>query len=455
MAMSRFPCVRYADAEGVSIAYEVLGDAPVDLVRVSGSISSLVGAYLDPVAQDHYERLATFSRLISFDRRGTGLSGPLVAGAVPPLEQRVADAVAVMNAVRSERATLYGVSGEGGQVAILFAAMYPSRVDRLVLSNAWPRAFQSDDYPFGVPTAAVEPYRQSILGRWGNVDNPWGIEIVPSRRDEPGFAGVLARVQQVSASPQVAAAIELHSSDVRDVLSLVQAPTLVMYPAENEFVGQHARFLADHIANSQLAPFSGSDTYFGANTPERTALIEEFVTGTRPAPVSDRVLATVMFTDIVGSTERLTHLGDRRWRALLDRHDAMVRHQLDTFRGREVDTTGDGFFATFDGPARAIGCAEAIVNGAADLEIAVRVGIHTGECEARGDNLAGFAVHVGARVAALAGAGDIYVTSTVADLVAGSDISFSAVGLRELKGIPEPRHIYRVDRGKVLHSFVG
>ena len=200
MAMSRFPCVRYADG-GSEHRVRGARRRPVDLVRVSGSISSLVGAYLDPVAQDHYERLATFSRLISFDRRGTGLSGPLVAGAVPPLEQRVADAVAVMNAVRSERATLYGVSGEGGQVAILFAAMYPSRVDRLVLSNTWPRAFQSDDYPFGVPTAAVELYRQSILGRWGNVDNPWGIEIVPSRRDEPGFAGVLARVQQVSASP--------------------------------------------------------------------------------------------------------------------------------------------------------------------------------------------------------------------------------------------------------------
>jgi class 3 adenylate cyclase/pimeloyl-ACP methyl ester carboxylesterase len=443
--MSGFPCVRYADAEGVSIAYEIRGDAPLDLVRISGSVSSLLGAYLDPIAQEHYDRLATFSRLISFDRRGTGLSGPLVAGTVPPLEQRVADVVAVMNAVRCERATLYGVSGEGGQVAILCAAMYPNRVQGLVLSNAWPRAFQSDDYPFGMPSAAAEPYRQSILRRWGNVDDPWGIEIVPSRRDEPGWAGLLARVQQVSASPEVASAIELQSGDVRDVLSLVQAPTLVMYPAENEFVAQHSRFLADHIANSRLAPFSGSDTYFGVNTAERTALIEEFVTGTRRAPVSDRVLATVVFTDIVGSTERLAHFGDHRWRALLDRHDAMVRHQLSIFRGREIDTTGDGFFATFDGPARAIGCAQAIIRGAFDLGIEVRVGVHTGECEVRETGLAGIAVHVGARVAALAGAGDIYVTSTVTDLVAGSNVSFSEVGLRDLKGIPEPRRIYRVD----------
>jgi class 3 adenylate cyclase/pimeloyl-ACP methyl ester carboxylesterase len=444
MVMNEFPCVRYADAEGVSIAYEVRGDGPTDLVRVSGSISSLVGAYLDPVAQAHYERLAAFSRLISLDRRGTGLSGPLVAGEVPPLEQRVADVIAVMDTVGCEHATLYGLSIEGGQVAVLCTAMYPHRVDALVLSHAWARVFRSDDYPIGLPPELAEPYRQSILSRWGDIDEPWGIEIVPSRRAEPGFPALLARVEQVSASPEVAAALELQSSDVRDVLSLVQAPTLVMYPAENSLVAQQAHFLADHIPNAKLASYPGSDTYFGTDTPVRTEIIEEFVTGTRPVPVSDRVLATVVFTDIVGSTERLAEVGDHRWRELLDHHDAMVRRQLVVFRGQEVDTAGDGFFATFDGPARAIGCAQAIIRDASDLGIDIRVGVHTGECEVRGNDLSGIAVHVGARVAALAGPGEIYTSSTVKDLVAGSTIAFAEIGLRDLKGVPEPKFIYRV-----------
>jgi class 3 adenylate cyclase len=283
--------------------------------------------------------------------------------------------------------------------------------------------------------------------QWGDLDNPWGLDVVaPSRRSEPEFRELLARVQQVCASPAAAAAIAVPNGDVRDVLPLVQAPTLVVYAAEaGRDVPGHARFLAEHIPNARLQSVSGADIYFGANLMERTAVVEEFLTGTRPAPVTDRVLATVVFTDIVSSTERLAELGDRDWRAKLDRHDAMVRTQLERFRGVEINTAGDGFFATFDGPARAVRCAQAIIVAARPLGIDVRTGVHAGECEVRGADYAGIAIHIGARVCALAQAGEVLVTSTVRDLVAGSGITFTDRGRHALKGVPDEWTILAAD----------
>ena len=407
-------------------------------------MSSVIATYLDPIAESHSDRLASFSRLITFDRRGTGLSDPLLAGAVPPLEQRVADLLAVMDAVDSPTAALYG-SSDGGQVALLFAAMHPDRVDAIILSNAWARYFRADDYPHGLDLDLAKSGAAQMGAQWGSIDEPWGFDVIaPSRRTESGYRELLARVEQVSASPAAAVAIMLNRGDVRDVLPLVQAPALVMCPAEATFdIAGHAQFLAEHIADARLATLPGSDIYLGDSAFERTALIEEFLTGARPALVNDRVLATVMFTDIVASTERVAKIGDRRWSEQLDRHDALVRAHLDAFRGREISTAGDGFFAVFDGPARAIRCAQTIIHDAKAHGIELRAGVHTGECEIRGDDYAGIAVHIGARVAALADAGAVLTTNTVKDLVAGSGITFTDRGTHVLKGVPESMHLYQ------------
>jgi class 3 adenylate cyclase len=445
MTTYRFPRVQYADGDGVSIAYEVRGSAELDIVRVPASFLSLIANYLDPMAEAMLDRLERFARVINLDRRGTGLSDPLVVGATPPLEQRVTDVLAVMDAVGSRRASLFSGS-DGGQVAILFAAMHPDRVDSLVLQNPYARFFRSGDYPFGLDPDLAEVAAQQCKKQWGNLSAPWGVDFVaPSRAGDPGFREVLARTQQVSASPSVAAALAMSDADVTDVLPLVQARTLVTYSVDaRRNVPEHARFVAERIPDARLTAISSADLYLGASWEERSAVVEEFLTGARPTSVSDRLLATVLFTDIVGSTEHVARLGDREWRGQLDRHDALVRENLRLFRGREISTAGDGFFATFDGPARAIQCAQAIIDEARALGIDVRAGVHTGECEVRGDDLGGIAVHIGARVAALAAAGEVLATSTVKDLVAGSGIAFEDYGIQELKGIPDARQLYRV-----------
>ncbi len=436
------PVVRYADANGVSIAYSVTGDGAIDVVRVPGVMTGIAASGVDPIIAAHYDHLSRFARLILLDRRGLGMSDPLVAGGAPPLEQQVEDILAVMDVVGSRRAALYG-GADGGLVAVLFAAMYPDRTSALVLNSTWARLFRSADHPYGIDPVGSD--ERAVVGRsqWGNVDNPWMYEIVaPSRLDDPNFRGLLARVQQVSASQAAASESHINAEhDVRSVLPLVQAPTLVLCgadrdPSDSLQLLDQSRYLAEHIPNGQLRLFPGGDSYFGVHTPEIGALIEEFLTGTRPVPVSDRILATVLFTDIVASTERLTELGDQEWRTQLDRHDAMVRTHLQRFRGREISTAGDGFFATFDGPARAVHCAQSIAAGARRLGIDVRAGVHVGECEVRGDDLAGIAVHIAARVCALAQAGEVVATTTVRDLVAGSGIEFTERGHHTLRGVP-------------------
>ncbi|MBA3653224.1 MAG: adenylate/guanylate cyclase domain-containing protein [Actinobacteria bacterium] len=422
-----FPEVRYAEADGVHIAYEVRGEGPIDLVRLPALMSGIVAGCLDPVARVLHTRLASFSRLIRIDRRGVGLSDPLLVGGAPPLEQQAEDVVAVMAAVGSQRVALFG-SGDAGPLAVFFAAMHPERVTALIILNSVPAGMRDDR------DAALDEVRQ----HWGNVDSPWLLDrLAPSRLDEPGFARLFAQLQQVSASKAAAAAsygLRFYS-DVTPVLSLVQAPTLLLAPEASPLHRDAAEFFAGQIAGARVATYPGADIYFGIHTPAIADMIEEFLTGARPVVVSDRVLATVLFVDIVSSTERATELGDRAWRDLLDRFRATVRENLRRYRGREINTRGDDFLATFDGPARAIHCAEAITSAAVELDVEVRNGLHTGEVEVMGDDLAGIAVHVGARVCALARAGEVLVTSVVRDLVAGSGIDFAEHSRQVLKGV--------------------
>ncbi len=440
-----FPVVRYANADGVSIAFEVRGASAIDLVRVRGLSGSLLSPLVDSVFGTIWGRFAEFARFINFDRRGLGLSDPLVVGGAPPLEQQAADIAAVMDAVGSDRAAFYtGV--DGGPVAILFAAMYPERVSALVLNSTFARMFRTDDYPIGFDPRQREAFASNLRDHWGDVDHPWGEEwISPSRRGDPAFRETLARLQQVSAGRSAAvASLAIHEADVRDVLPLVQAPTLVLCGPDNSMFLPASEYLAHHIRDARLVLSPAAEPISGTGGLELAELVEEFVTGTRSHPFDTRVLATVLFTDIVGSTSLAARQGDHAWRGTLDRHDAMVRAQLDAFRGREINTGGDSFFATFDGPARAIRCAQAIVVAANGLQIQVRAGIHTGECEVRGDDLAGIAVHVGARVAALANPDEVLTTRTVKDLVAGSGINFASRGTHELKGLPDLYDLYGV-----------
>jgi class 3 adenylate cyclase/pimeloyl-ACP methyl ester carboxylesterase len=443
LMMGEFPDVRYASADGVSIAYCTLGDGPNDLVLLPGLLHSVLSRTVDPQAEEWVERCARFSRLIQLDRRGLGMSDPIVAGGAPPLEQQVQDTLAVMDAAGSERAALMGTA-DGGMVALLFAAMHPERVSALVLSGAWATVESEHENSPTLTEANRLRRTEAIRSQWGDLENPWGLQwLRPSRRGDSEFPRVLARVQQVGASR--AAAVETliaSDGDVSAAFPLVQVPTLVLCASQCRVragalrIPEHARLLADSIPDARLFMGPGGDAYFGRNVTTILGEIEEFLTGIRPVPVSDRILATVLFTDIVGSTGQLAALGDEEWHIRLDRHDEMVRSHLQHFNGREIKTTGDGFFATFDGPARAVRCAQSIASASVPLGLEVRAGVHVGECEVRGDDLAGIAVHIGARVSALAGSGEVLTTSTVRDLVAGSGINFTDRGLHVLKGVP-------------------
>jgi class 3 adenylate cyclase len=436
---AEFPEVRYADADGVSIAYEVRGRGPSDLVVVPDMMASLMAGTVDPVFARLFDQLASFARLIRLDKRGMGLSDPVLAGGAPPLEQQAADVLAVMDAVGSERATLLG-AGASGQVALLSAAMHPGRITALILNVTVARYFVADDYPWGLTVDARDRDLRRMQEHWGDLDVPWGLRsFAPSRVAEPGSARTIARVQQLSASRSAAVAefAAWTDSDVRGVLPLVQAPTLVTFPAAVTFMADGARYLVDHIPDARAVAIPGADIFVTPGyADELGATIEEFLTGVRPTVPTDRVLAAVLFTDIVTSTELAVELGDRAWRDLLNRYRAVVRDVLHRFRGREINTRGDDFLVTFDGPARAIRCAFAISAAAAQLGVEVRSGLHTGEVELMGDDIGGIAVHIGARVCALARAGEVLVTSTVRDLVAGSGLSFTEHGRHALKGVP-------------------
>jgi class 3 adenylate cyclase len=440
-----FPDIRYADADGVAIAYTVSGSGPIDFVFVPGVQSGLVGS--TQMAVDVFDdRVRSFGRIIRLDRRGMGASDPLPEGVASPLEQQVGDVLAVMDAVGSERAAMYGISA-GASVALLCAAMHPERVQAIITFLGFARYFAADDYPIGRPLSEREETLRSVRERWGDLERPYAVEHFGKVASDPEFVRAFARGQQLSSSRHAAVAtIEVvNDSDIRAVLPLVQAPTLVVYPESAPFFRDAGEYLAQHLPHATTLT-TGSDLMdFSLGQEVLVDAVEEFLTGVRPAERTDRILATVLFTDIVASTESVAALGDQHWRQRLDTHDQIVRDELARAGGREVKHTGDGFLASFDGPARAINCARAINRHAATIGVRIRTGIHVGECERRGDDLAGIAIHTCARVCALAGPGQVVVTSTVRDLTAGSGIDFIDFGTHTLKGVPDPRQLYQVN----------
>jgi pimeloyl-ACP methyl ester carboxylesterase len=427
---------RYAKSGDLSIAYQVAGNGPLDVVCIPGFVSHVELGWDVPPYRHIWERLASFSRLIVFDKRGTGLSDRTEQ--IPTLEERMDDVRAVMDAAGSEQAAIVGIS-EGGPMSLLFTATYPERTSALALWASFARSLQAPDYPFGTDPEVAESTYEWVAQAWGQGRVLRALAVPDSSRDESTLRHY-ARAERNSATPGLAvAALRFGGqSDVRDVLPAISTPTLVLHRTGDRLIpADCGRYLAEHIAGAKHVELPG-DFHLSATGQDDAMLdeIQEFLTGRRHVPAPDRVLKTVLFTDIVDSTARAASVGDRRWKGLLDEHDTIIRQELERFRGVEINTTGDGFLAAFDGPARGIGCAQAIGRHTSSLGFEVRAGLHTGEIEQRGDDLSGLAVHIGARVAALAGPGEVLVTSTVRDLVTGSGIEFDDRGRHELKGVP-------------------
>ncbi|MBI2169587.1 MAG: adenylate/guanylate cyclase domain-containing protein [Actinobacteria bacterium] len=432
--------IRYARSGDLSIAYRVEGSGP-DLLVAPGFISHLEWAMDEPVVARFSERLASFSRVIVFDKRGCGLSDP-VSGP-PSLEENVQDMRAVLDAVGSERAVIFGVS-EGGSTAMLFAATHPVRTAALILYGSYARVLRAPDYPFGVGSDEHQVLIDMTMERWGD-----GVGLsawAPSAGDDPRLRESWARLQRLAASPAMVRRIfELYRDiDIRPVLPSIRVPTLVLHRRDDRMVPvAMAHYLADHLPDAKLVELEGTDhTFFTGDTRVMLDELEEFATGTVGPQGGDRVLATVLFTDIVSSTERAIAMGDARWRDLLETHHAQVTSQIERFEGREVKSLGDGFLAVFDGPARAIRCAQAISDRARSIGLDVRAGLHTGECETIGDDIGGIAVHIAARVAALGQGDEVLVSSTVKDLVAGSGIVFEDRGSHALKGVDDEWRLF-------------
>jgi class 3 adenylate cyclase len=428
----------------VSIAYQAFGEGPPDLVVIPPFVSNVEHAWEQPDYARFYERLASFARLIIFDKRGTGLSDR-VRG-VPTLEERMDDVRAVMDAVGTERAAVLGMS-EGGPMSLLFAATYPQRVSGLIVYGAWPRHAWAPDFPWGLTPERQRDLLERIDRDWGSTAHAEAAltGMAPSRIGDTEFLRWWATHLRLGASPAAARALQEMNweIDVRHVLPTIAVPTLVLNRAGDE--PEPARAMAERVPGARYVELPGDDhlTFVGEVEPLLDA-IETFLAGGFHEPEVDRVLATILFTDIVGSTAEAVRLGDRGWRALLEQHHAHVRRELVRFRGREVDTAGDGFFASFDGPARAVRCACAILESVRELGLDVRAGLHTGECELTDGKLGGMAVHVGARIAARANPAEVLVSSTVKDLVAGSGLEFEDRGAHELKGVPGEWRLFAV-----------
>ena len=440
--MADLPETRYVVVDDAEVAYQVVGEGPIDLVYHHGLCQIDLQWDVRPEAAFN-RRLADFSRLILFDRRGTGASERAARTEVPEWERWGEDLLAVLDAVGSRSASIFA-EAEAGATAVLFAAAHPERVEALVLGNTQARTAWAVDYPIGMEASDIEAFLELIDAGWGkSAALP---AVFPSLAGDDLALQSLARLCRAAATPRHASALYRYifsELDVRAVLPLVQAPTLVMH--NDYFDSARASYLAEHIAGARLVAVPGGDVlFFGGDHEPVISEVAQFLTGERPPIEVDRVLTTVVFTDIVGSTERAASLGDRRWGSLLDAHDQSVREQLRRFRGKEIKTIGDGFLACFDGPARAIRCAQATVEATRKLGLEVRLGLHTGECEIRGDDLGGMAVHIAARVGALAGPGDVLVSGTVKDLVVGSGIEFVDRGEHDLKGVPGSWKLYAV-----------
>jgi class 3 adenylate cyclase len=442
--MAEIPATHYVKSDDVHIAYQVLGEGPFDLLWVQGFVSNIEALWQLPEQSAFCRRLASFSRLILFDKRGTGMSDR--GSQLFTLEQRMHDVQAILDQVGSKRASLFGAS-EGGPMSLLYAATYPERTSALVLYGSYARRSWAPDYPFGWKDEQWDRLFDDIERNWGTPQSQVLATRTPSVAGDRNTAERIASYFRAAASPGAAAAVMRMNReiDVRHVLPATHVPTLILHrTAERSVDVENARYLARYIPGARLVELSGEDhsPWFGDSEAVLDE-IEQFLTGSRHVQEPERVLVTVLFVDIVGSTERTAALGDSRWRELLEAFHSKVRQVLKQYRGHEIDTSGDGFLAAFDGPARAIRCAGAIRDTVRSLNLGVRCGLHTGECERVGNGLAGIAVHTGARVAALAASGEVLVSQTVRDLVAGSGLAFENCGTYALKGVPNRWRLFR------------
>jgi pimeloyl-ACP methyl ester carboxylesterase/class 3 adenylate cyclase len=437
------PDTKYASSGGINIAYQVIGDGPIDLVLVPGWVSNIEVFWEEPNFARFLRGLSSFTRLILFDKRGTGLSDRVVDAST--LEQRMDDVRAVLDAVGSKRAALLGYS-EGGPMCALFAATYPERTSALIMMGGYASRLRTPGYPFGPTPEQHEAWLAKIASDWGS---PIGLEVrAPTLADDLVFRQWWAHYLRASCSPAAALALTKANGqiDIRHILPSIQVPTLILHASGDRVVEiGHAHYLVEHIPGAKLILIDSEDHLpFASGSAAIVSSIREFITGHRHEHQSDTVLSTILFTDIVGSTEKLIAAGDRQWTDLLEAHNFAVRRELAAFRGREVNTTGDGFVAIFDGPARAVRCAFAVKEAVRRVGIEIRSGIHTGECEMRRDSISGVSVHIAARIASLASASNIVVSRTVKDLVGGSGISFDDLGDHMLKGVPDPWRLYQV-----------
>jgi class 3 adenylate cyclase len=442
------PETTYARLGDDRIAYQVLGEGP-DLVLTLGAFGHVDLQWEEPATALFLRTLASFSRLILFDRRGTGASDPLPEALPPPWEAYADEVTAVMDAAGSHRAALMATTAEAGPMALFFAATRPERTTALVLGNATARFLAADDYPIGFPPERAEAIVARVEDTWGTAEPV--ATAIPSRAGDERFRRWVARMQRSIASPRTVHTFlrAMFQVDVRPLLPLVQAPTLVMHRRDFALLPiEHGRYLAEHLPDARFVELPGADGPLTWETPELIlGHIEEFLTGVRqPAPTT-RVLATVLFTDIVASTERVTELGDRRWRELLVVHDDLGQRLVEQWGGRVVKSTGDGLLATFDGPGRAIACAVALRDQLGDIDLQIRAGLHAGEVELRGDDVGGIAVHTAARIMAEAHPGEVLVSRTVRDLVAGSDRTLTDRGTHQLKGIDGDWQLFAVNDG--------
>jgi pimeloyl-ACP methyl ester carboxylesterase len=440
------PPVRFARSGEVDIAYQVLGDGPVDLVWVEGFMTHRGVEWELPEYARFVQRLATFSRVIMFDKRGMGMSDRVPG--TTPLDERMDDIRAVMDAVGSERAFVMGES-EGGPLSILFTAAHPERVQGLILQGAEVRELKDDDWPWGESTPeSMAKSMATVHERWGRYTAETIRSVAPSVQGDSAYiVDWFNRLVVNAATPSSAAAFSwmAFGIDVRAVVPTIRVPTLILHAVEDRVCHvENARFLARTIPGARYVELPGGDHLAFFDPDPVLAEIREFITGRREEEEPDRVLATVLFTDIVGSTDRLVEIGDSRWSHLVDLHHAAIRRELGRFRGEEIDTAGDGFFARFDGPARAIRCAKAIVAAVEPLGLRVRAGLHTGELEVVDGRPRGLAVHIGARVGALAGPGEVLVSQTVRDLLAGSGLELLDRGVHPLKGVPGEWRVFAV-----------
>jgi class 3 adenylate cyclase/alpha-beta hydrolase superfamily lysophospholipase len=436
------PHTGYVDVGGAEVAYQVVGQGPPDVVYVAG-FGHVDLRWENPVWAGFLDGLASFGKLILFDRRGTGASDAVPDNAIPTWEQWTDDVRAVLDAAGSERAVVYA-EGDGGPTGLLFTAIQPERVSGLILSNTSARFVRADEYPIGLAPGAVDELVEMLRSTWGTTD--FVQTAVPSRVHDPEYVEYAAKITRAAATPRSAAAqirYIIESLDAREALPLIQVPTLVLHARDNVVVPiKEGRYLASHIEGAKFVELPGGDIY-AATSAGAIDDIAEFVTGERPPVEIDRILTTVLFIDIVGSTQLAASLGDHRWRELLASYHQAVRTLLRQFRGTEVDAAGDGFFATFDGPARAIRCGRGIVQAVEKFGLRVRTGLHTGEVELNNGEVSGLAVHIGARVGEAAGPNEILVTQTVTELVVGSGITFQDQGEHELKGVPGSWRLYR------------